>query len=152
MKFIIYKDDDMKIEVDSHVLNFFNSFMPKTLSINSYFLRILHGYVADTLLTKNMARETFKLSTPREVYVLKYNEGLALPEPFDYFEAAIDIIDSDVDFLEHPKFIESKVNEYYNSENFYCEIFEEPVFDVRGFLSFVDGNVVHVILFAYEED
>lgn len=126
--------------------------MPKTLSINPYFMSILHGYVADTLLTKGIAKENYKLSAPRDVYILSYGEGLTLPEPFTYFETAIELIDSFEDLLERPKFYQNKVNEYYSDEKFYCEIFEEPIFDVRGFFSFVKNETVHIMLFAYEED
>lgn len=152
MKLIVYQSKELKVEVDARVLNLFNSLVPKTIVINPYFQRILHGYVADCLITKGLAKEDYKLSATRDIYVLTYGEGLSLPEPYSVFEDAIAIVASDPDFLSHPKIIQEEVNSYYEGEDFYCEIFEEPLLGVNGFFTYVENKDVHVMLFAYEKE
>lgn len=148
----IYKDEDMTVEIDKVFFTFYDKYYIKFFRMNPFVNQFYIGFIAEVLMDKGMATPESMMVCSQRVYVLNNKEVVELEEPFDIFNDAFKIVSLAEDFSSYTKEIESQIMEHYNSKDFYCEIFDRPVFGVRGFFTKLIDDKAYVIFFAYEED
>ena len=151
-RLIIHQDNDMTVEIDQSFIDFYEKYYVKFFRLNPYVHRFYMGFIAEVLMDRGMASPESIMVCSQRVYVLNSEEVIELEEPFDIFNDAFRMVSLAEDFPKDGKILAQDIMDYYNSEDFYCEIFNRNIFGVRGFFSKIMDGKVYVMFFAYEDE
>ena len=111
---------------------------------------LLLSYVANKMIEKDASTGSKTVISSNKVYQLKYDNLLEFEEPFNYFTNASVIISTTENFLDKIQETEQEINDFYNNENFVCEIFPFPLFGVQGYFCEQTKDSIKILFFGYK--
>ena len=149
---IIYKDRDMKVEIDQHFLQVYEKMFTNFFRLLESQHQLILGYIAEVLVCEGMAFPDTLIICSKNVYVLGKNSNIEIAKPFSIFNHGLEMISEQDNFLENLDIIKEKIIKYYGHEDFLCEFFDREFFGVRGYLCKIINEQAYILLFTYKED
>lgn len=137
----IYKDDNIKIEIDKRWDDLLKSLVIKTIDLNPSQQSILLTLILDKLINIGWDLKNCKVFSCKSVPIIEYNKPLEMIGSFKIFHTAFNYIASLLNKENHTE-IEDTLQQWYSKLKipFYISLFEEPIYNVNGVMVAKDGD------------
>ena len=110
----IYRDNEIKVEIDSSFNNFIQSFIIKTIKLNNLQYHFLIEVALDIIQVNNIKYKGCIVKVSSNAPIIEYNKRLSLIEPFTVFEPTFDLLTLLEDW-----------NNFYEIKNLIIQYYEE---------------------------
>lgn len=148
----IYRDNEIKVEIDGSFHDFIQSFIIKTIKLNNPQYHSLIESALDILQTNNIKYRGCVVKVSSSAPIIEYNKRLSLIEPFTIFEATFDLLTLLEDWNNFYE-IKNLIIQYYEEKEipFYIEKFKNPIYNIYGFMAAKYKNELLICFFSIDE-
>ena len=150
--YLLYKDDNMTVEIDYLFHQFLKATQPKFIELNDKEFKIVLSVIIPILKEKYgfVNEEGNKLIG--NIPVIKSGHALMLQEPYDCFNEVLHYLCLFPNLDERTEQLMEDINECFKEQGITCHILPHKIFDVKGFLIRKEDNSQTIMLFGFQED
>ena len=148
----IYRDNEIKVEIDSSFNNFIQSFIIKTIKLNNLQYHFLIEVALDIIQVNNIKYKGCIVKVSSNAPIIEYNKRLSLIEPFTVFEPTFDLLTLLEDWNSFYE-IKNLIIQYYEEKEipFYIEKFKNPIYNIYGFMAAKYKNELLICFFSIDK-
>ena len=154
--YVIYEDENQRIEIDGMVHHFFQSLNVNQVEIPSVVLNTMIPVVYAQLTSKGVDVKKNDRAFCSKAIILSYGVSVNFLEPFDKFNDAADIIGLSTDVDKERQEIEEMFDAYNEAfleenANLYVGIFDKEVNSVKGWFAYADEEQLLILFWGFRK-
>lgn len=148
----IYKDNEIKVEIDGAFHKILESLLIKTVKLNEFQYNLLLRIILTELRNSNFKYDNCSVAMNSAAPIIERYKPIRLIERFQTLQNAYDYL-SILEERDNKLEIISTLDNLYKEQNipFHMNFFEKSVFNIDGYMVIKEDDAVLITLFVYPD-
>ena len=151
-RFLIYQDDEIKVEIDYSFHIFLKETQPKFINLEDKEYNFVLALVISILEAQIGYNSEENNKLIGNIPVIKAGHALSLQPPYDDFNEILHYLSLFPNLDERTTEIMKDINDCFEEKHFYCHIFPHKIFDVKGFITYKKDEKLIIMMFGFQEN
>lgn len=152
--YLLYEDENTKVEIDGLFHDFLKSLKIKYIKIEKSKMDIILDYTFQKLKETDISLKDKSIVLASQSLVVTKGMCPKFTEDFDDLDFAFMVLSISEKPIVNKEDVLWIINEHYKEQNipFYIEIFDKPVFKTDGVVLFQRDAQIFITVFTFDED
>ena len=148
----IYKDNEIKVEIDGAFHNYLESVFIKSVKLEQYQYNLLLHIILTELRNNGLKYEQCSIAMNSAAPIVERYKSIRLIDRFQTLQIAFDYL-SVLEERNNKMEIISTLDNLYVEQDvpFHMNFFEKPIFGIDGYMAIKEDNAILITLFVYPD-